>query len=587
MEPDEILTKRIDLMLENYFKMAETERQNLFDALKMEISRHFEDDKVPIISISSWRYCVMDEKSSMYKDFPYWSFGVHSKPTPKTMLFGRFYIDKLEGRLMIDDNVHKMPCSIINSTVNLSIFYNTYILLKDYKIVTEIFRDPNVKNWEYLIANFEDVILLHPLEKCSLFGTVPPLRKFPIIEEIVIVRKSQVSLREITVMTVETHLEIISVQLGIRAYLSLPHLYSRIHLFLREGFKYKLYTNRHFMSKDNRKLRSIEQLQCFVISPEDNVYFEEVEKYENFTEIENGLISFERAVCNRDFVENNFINESSLAGLPSGFKNLDNKTNTVDFSESKQDGLRLYLSNKELKVRPMGFIPDMILRVRNVRKKPKYLQPTVFTTIEIVRYEPKVPFCSANLSETMYSDWGPRYFLSKGNGIPKNVIIWSEIYETKIYELKITKPKNIQELTDKSSTNCDEDKMKFYMVLFATDMFGRSRVYSNEADFVKKMLNLSDVNFEKLSEVCQFVTGSYSFSDQDEIEDTDEHQINVNQMGDSNLFQYLLTKFIRHFNRRGLHRSSLWIKCRKESDVRPSFKPRPNWKLLDMKTVHC
>lgn len=61
------------------------------------------------------------------------------------------------------------------------------------------------------------------------------------------------------------------------------------------------------------------------------------------------------------------------------------------------DGLIIYLSNWIKRLMPIGLVPDMRVIVKNVLANSKYIKPTVFTSFEIVAYEPKVPFQTVNL----------------------------------------------------------------------------------------------------------------------------------------------------------------------------------------------
>lgn len=79
------------------------------------------------------------------------------------------------------------------------------------------------------------------------------------------------------------------------------------------------------------------------------------------------------------------------------FSDLGIEIHTVAFSNDMNDGLIIYLSNWIKRLMPIGLVPDMRVIVKNVLANSKYIKPTVFTSFEIVAYEPKVPFQTVNL----------------------------------------------------------------------------------------------------------------------------------------------------------------------------------------------
>lgn len=60
--------------------------------------------------------------------------------------------------------------------------------------------------------------------------------------------------------------------------------------------------------------------------------------------------------------------------------------------------LDCYLNDWQHILMPFGLIPDMRVKVKNVlAQSRKYLKATIFTTFELIDYEPKMPFNTVNL----------------------------------------------------------------------------------------------------------------------------------------------------------------------------------------------
>lgn len=77
------------------------------------------------------------------------------------------------------------------------------------------------------------------------------------------------------------------------------------------------------------------------------------------------------------------------------------QTHQLIFSYEK-DGkevlLECFLNDWDLSLMPVGLIPDMRLIVKNViTQNQKFLKSSVFTTFELIAYEPEVEFSTVDL----------------------------------------------------------------------------------------------------------------------------------------------------------------------------------------------
>ncbi|VEN50111.1 unnamed protein product [Callosobruchus maculatus] len=104
--------------------------------------------------------------SKKYRSYPKWSFGIHSKETHTTLLLGYLTLDSRYGFLTLRDSSHKMPCIVFKESEKaVGSLIDTYVMLKDYRIITEIFNEENVPCLEYICVKFEDIVILHSLAK--------------------------------------------------------------------------------------------------------------------------------------------------------------------------------------------------------------------------------------------------------------------------------------------------------------------------------------------------------------------------------------------------------------------------------------
>lgn len=148
-----------------------------------------------VMSISSCRF--VEVETEKFTDFPTWTFGVHSKIKRNSLLFGFMFINHHYGFLMLKDAFHKILCIVTNKESNIDHFENSYVLIKYYTVITEVFKESKVPNLEYLIVKSRDIVVVHSLERNILFGKNPPVTEFKYKKDFILYRKSTVSLDNI------------------------------------------------------------------------------------------------------------------------------------------------------------------------------------------------------------------------------------------------------------------------------------------------------------------------------------------------------------------------------------------------------
>ncbi|VEN63598.1 unnamed protein product [Callosobruchus maculatus] len=132
-----------------------------------------------------WNMCQKN------RSYPKWSFGIHSKETHTTLLLGYLTLDSRYGFLTLRDSSHKMPCIVFKESEKaVGSLIDTYVMLKDYRIITEIFNEENVPCLEYICVKFEDIVILHSLAKVLI--QYPPPGNCKYHTSFRLVRKSMV-----------------------------------------------------------------------------------------------------------------------------------------------------------------------------------------------------------------------------------------------------------------------------------------------------------------------------------------------------------------------------------------------------------
>ncbi|KAJ8983095.1 hypothetical protein NQ317_007138 [Molorchus minor] len=246
-----------------------------------------------------------------------------SKPKEGTLLFGHIQIKSSFGFLMLSDSDYLMPCIINNATPEqIHMLEDSYILIKHYRVITEIFQESSVANLEYLFMNFSDIVIIKTnLQKHinDLYGQVKPNER---------VFKQELCFQLIRKSTATVKKQSVGYRISIKNSTEIfPNITCKVHKVsscLEEEGHYKLL--------HNVPLFKVHQLV--------------------FSSNENG--------------------------------------NTIY--------LDCYLNNWENTVLPLGLIPQMEIRLRNVcPQSKKYLKSTAFTTFEIIGYHAYIHFDTVNL----------------------------------------------------------------------------------------------------------------------------------------------------------------------------------------------
>nr|CAI5822096.1 unnamed protein product [Callosobruchus analis] len=183
--------------------------------------------------------------SKKYSCFPKWSFGIHRRETSTTLLLGFLTLDSRYGFLTLCDSSHKMACIVFKeSEKDVGSLIDTYVLLRDYRIITEVFNEENVPCLEYICVKFEDIVILHSLAKGLI--QYPPIRNFTFNTSFRLVGKSMVVFGETKGSEYWLQVEITQKNGGVKnehAFLIVPQKYVSYAINFKEGDSYTLFHN--------------------------------------------------------------------------------------------------------------------------------------------------------------------------------------------------------------------------------------------------------------------------------------------------------------------------------------------------------
>lgn len=204
---DIIKTDEIMKMLLNFTDMSDLLRQKLclriFTSM-LELTSQVEKDQHQCLCTSVSHFNVISvnscqsvdiKKSDKYKNFPYWSFGVQSKKNKNVLLFGHLQLQPVYGLLLIIDSQYNIPCIILNkSGKSITSLVNTYVLIKNYKICSEIFSE-NVPNLEYIMVELDDIIFIERNDSNieEIMKPVIPVEQYKNVICFDLIKKSTVS----------------------------------------------------------------------------------------------------------------------------------------------------------------------------------------------------------------------------------------------------------------------------------------------------------------------------------------------------------------------------------------------------------
>nr|CAH7758226.1 unnamed protein product [Callosobruchus chinensis] len=483
-----------------------------------------------IKTVSDCHY--VEYMSKKYSSFPKWSFGIHSKETSTTLLLGYLTLDSRYGFLTLHDSSHKMACIVFKeSEKDIGSLIDTYVLLKDYHIVTEVFSEENVPCLEYICVKFEDIVILHSLARD--FINNPPAGTFKFSTCFKLVVKSMVVFGETKGSEYWLQIEITQKNKEVQyeqAFLIVPQKYFSYAIHFREGDSYTLFHNFELKETKNPELQRIAKNSTYLLN-EIGAHFQKIkvekpqQQVPTVQECKNDLLSIEGMVTFEGVLKSKHFAKKLPSRTPKrtdiyGYGTPTCETHVLTFSYMDENDTKKYmdcfLTNWENIVIPLGLINQMRVIVKNVvSQSSKYFKSTAMTSFEVVGYEPEVDFQTINLNEDDLINWGPSYFLSLCNKIPKDVSIWGRVHQVQVMSF------NLLSLCKTCSKSFDTVEMcprcqsfdrctDFSSLLRVNDIFGESKVFVKELSFLKLLFNLQK---QEYSDFCkEIVNESYKFN---------------------------------------------------------------------------
>nr|XP_023022155.1 uncharacterized protein LOC111510464 isoform X1 [Leptinotarsa decemlineata] len=551
-----------------------------------------------LICINSCRH--VEIQSSKYREFPHWSFGVHPKPRKHSLLFGLVILQDLYGFLMLKDSLYQVVCIFTNATPeNIQSIVDSYVLIRNYKLITEIYKESDVPNLECILVDFQDVVKVFSSQKNEVslyyFNSSAKRLKYNYSLEFQLVKKSMICIGEnkrpecrlyisITKRNYTNHNEF--------AFLILPSDYIRITIYLKEGRSYKLSHGTVLKEPTCSELTRLYKCKIYEIS-NNEAYFElldnekdpekllTVEECKKFVTRSSELVSFSGVLKQKRFA-NKLSSRIPRRTTVYGFGTPGSNNHQLVFScreNNTEVYLDCYLNDWENILMPLGLIPQIRLIIRNVQpQSKKYLKATALTSLEIQAYEPLIEFRTANLFGEFELDWGPKFFLGHGNKIPFSVIVWGRVLSVQILSIKMTNRCKDCRYINECPGRCvqcgkGEKQMEFLSKLHVSDEYGQSKVLVKHPGFLKAILDLQDKQFEIWMKAFEEI-GEYNFDLFDEISDRHPET-------DRDFFKYALTAYLRNFNKSAI--VSLDMKCRKLDSNPQKNGGRPLWFCLDVR----
>lgn len=146
-------------------------------------------------TISSCKY--IDHKSDAKPMWPKWRFGTHSKHEESDCLIGYVFISKYNGMVSLQDVHYLVPCLITGDYNKVRSLYHHFVLIQQYRIFTETYKEARVNTFEYIVFDIKDVYVLNVKPKMhfkELLSEKPPsLILYSYNFEFQLLRKASVS----------------------------------------------------------------------------------------------------------------------------------------------------------------------------------------------------------------------------------------------------------------------------------------------------------------------------------------------------------------------------------------------------------
>ncbi|CAH0549610.1 unnamed protein product [Brassicogethes aeneus] len=552
-----------------------------------------------LITINNCKY--IDLKSDKY-EFLSWKNGVHRKHKSSDYLLGYVSLNKKYGLFQIKDAQYRMFLTITNKDKgNLEDIMNRFVLIKEYVVFTEYYPN-NSQNFDYILVDFNDITIINveDNEKNEIFKETPEIGLYRFSRTFKVIKISTVQYDS------RSNRTIFWLQILFKSgennnfkeciFLCIPPNFLHLFQFLSENESYTIHFNETLKSVNFNDIttidNSIKQYELtdpntiFVKNASENVEknrlmnaFECKNSLETFTE----LISFEGIVRTKFFEDSrNAIKTSKNPGFGTPGNQVHNLKFFLDDTNFKNTNeLKLYFRDWERLLTPLCLVPYMRLAVRNVLPKKTYLKTSTFTKIDVISYEPPVPYTTVNLRyHGEYMPWGEPYFLGAGADIPNNVLVWGRVTNILLNIVNITYIcKNCNHIL-KMAGNCrncknSDRKFKVFFSFLASDIEGQSKIISRSTDFLKILLNFSDKQFEiwlkAFEEIGEFEFNRYEEKDYSSLDKTKEY------------FYEALKEHFEVLNNFDL--SSYGLFCLKKKNDPYAKIPKPNWLCLDVKIM--
>ncbi|KAK4874070.1 hypothetical protein RN001_013430 [Aquatica leii] len=503
-------------------------------------------------------YNFVDSYPNKEEKMPVWFFGSHSK-YQKDKLLGYLQINKRYGILLLRDVNGVKPCVMVNSSkINVIDIVNKFVIIQNFRVFTELYRENEVPCLEYLFFDVKDVLVLEGLchKNCEnmqqlIVKEVPENFSYVYKFKFQLLKKATVNVNKRS--QIECWLEVLLVEKSEQIYLGFNAYQVQLIPLLEEGHLYEVYHSDKLIECVNQEITRITTRNVLKFQ-EKNAIFVRVSEESSYSvlsiadlvgkEFNGGLISMQGILSVKKLTpalssrtkKNSTLKEFGTPG---------SSTHTLIFEDDQGNStVLLYVNNWENLQMPLGLIPGMRVCVKNVLFHKKYLKSTALTSFEILSYEPPVLFDTVNLCQNVERGCDKYSYLGWGDLIPCNVLVWSRVSVLFVRSLKIIY----------SCNGCQNEcacPINTTLTFYTTDEFGSSLVLSKSMELLRLLLGLEPGQWKIWCNAFKEVK-EYVYNDSE-----------MNQSGDVHIqaFCEALKTSIQTTNTCRL--SNLELKCRK------------------------
>ncbi|KAF2883316.1 hypothetical protein ILUMI_22818 [Ignelater luminosus] len=520
---------------------------------------------IPLFTLITISNCQYVDLHNTAKVGPPWNLGVHRKKNKRDILIGCLHVNK-HGIVCLRDAKYNMSCIITSRKDSLKRrnILNKFVLIKNYYIFTETYRESGAVNLEYILFDIADALVLdikldircHSNLVTKVPNNVPYLYDF----QFKLLNKATINITKELIL--ECWLEVLFTKSMEYALIGLNAYQIQIVPYLEEGKTYRVFHSKQMKVCKYVELSRLKKHSVLQKFDEKNVLFVQedmnssdkivkpvlnvVEALERLKE-STDLISFQGLLCVKKFTPALTSRTENKVNCV-GFGTPGTQTHTLIFTDDTREcNLLLYLNNWENLQIPLGLVLDMRICVKNVLpQKGKYLKSCAMTTFEVLNYEPLVAFNTVNLKAEQTYGCDQYSFLGLGDLIPCNVLIWAKIVQLSIRSLKNN-------------------------VLYAYDEMGQSVVISKSTELLRLLLGL---------EPRQWVIWSQAFENIGEyVHDFNDAPLPSLGSDINNTFYMALAVSIQVINATRI--SDLELKCRKMESSSMDNEGMPKWFCVD------